>query len=174
MMVEKTKISQDFLYKYLLEHDVILTLLATEMGVSEGIVYGSFRHLLNRHGKPLNFSKANIIKLNDALVRIADELRRSVLNFGSDRAFTNQRGTTYDPALIEPIRDGVGKFFKLRGFTERLLGWNKAKLNFVLSAPSSKIYGCISKEDVDRINAELLSVAGVLSSCEVVADGDTL
>ncbi|MDK7740654.1 hypothetical protein QP561_10480, partial [Veillonella nakazawae] len=39
-----------------------------------------------------------------------------------------------------------------------------------LSAPSSKIYGNITRGDADRLNAELLSVAGVLSSHEVVAD----
>lgn len=58
--------------------------------------------------------------------------------------------------------------------TERLLGWNRAKCDFTLSAPNSKIYGYITREDADRLNAELLAVAGVLSSYEVVADDDAL
>lgn len=58
--------------------------------------------------------------------------------------------------------------------TERLLGWNRAKWDFTLSSPNSKIYGNMTREDADRLNAELLAVAGILSSYEVVADDDTL
>ena len=90
--------------------------------------------------------------------------------FGSDKVFTNQRGATYDPGLLKPINQGIGKFFKVRRMTERVLGWNLGKWANTLSAPSSKIYGNITRGDADRLNAELLSVAGVLSSHEVVAD----
>jgi hypothetical protein len=61
-------------------------------------------------------------------------------------------------------------------FIVRVLGWNEKKKNATLSAPSSAIYGCVSRDDVNRINAELLAVAGVLSNYEVVAEysGNTI
>ena len=170
--MEKVQISQDALYQFLTEHNMTIGLLAVKMGVSEGIVYGCFRHSLNRLGQPLKFSRANVEKLNQAISTIADELRQSVLTFGSDQKFTNQRGTTYDPALAEPIRHGISRYFNLKRMTERVLGWNKAKCEGTVCTKSSPMYGRVSQEDADRLNAELLSVAGVLSSYEVVTESD--
>lgn len=164
----KIQVSQDFLYDYLKEHGFIITILSTYMGISESIVRGCFHHDLNRLGRPMSFSAANIAKLNEALTAIADDLRRCVLTFGSDQTFTNQRGVAYDPALVEQIKNGMGKFFKMKGMTERVLRWNKTKCDTTLAVRKSPMYGKVSREDADRLNAELLSVAGVLSSYEVV------
>ena len=168
--MEKIKVSTDTLHKYLVEHDFTVSLLGDYMGIDNGLLIGCFRHNLDRYGNPRFFSPANIERMNNALVRIVEDMRCQVLIFGTDQTYTNRLGATYDPGLIEPIKRGVGKFFKLRGMTERVLGWNRTKYNFVLSAPSSKNYGNITREDADRINAELLAVAGVLSGYEVVAD----
>lgn len=168
--MDKIKVSQDTLYQYLTEHNLTISVFARKMGVSDGIVHGCFHHDLNRHGQPLKFSAANIERLNVALTEVADELRKCILIFGGPETFTNQRGTTYDPGLATSIRNGASRYFKIIGLTERLLGWNKAKSNTTLSVKSSPMYGRITKADADRINAELLSVAGVLSSYEVVAD----
>lgn len=168
--MEKVKVSTDTLYKYLVEHDFTISLLGDYMGIRNGVLMGCFRHNLDRHGKPRSFSQANVERMNDALVCIVEDMRKHVLVFGTDQRFTNNRGTTYDPGQIESIKQGIGKFFKMRGLTERVLGWNRTKYNFTLSAPGSKIYGNISREDVDRLNAELLAVAGVLSGYEVIPD----
>ena len=165
----KTTISPDFLYKFLGEHDMTTVMISKKMGVSETIVGGCFRHALNRHGKPLIFSQANIVRLNAAIQQIAVELRQSVITFGSDETFTNSRGKTYDPGTVPTIRR-LGEFFNLTALTDRLLGWKNNRKNMVLGSKSSPVHGNVTKEDVDRINAELLSVAGVLSSYEVVAD----
>lgn len=168
--MEKVKVSTDTLHKYLVEHDFTVSLLGDYMGIDNGLLIGCFRHNLNMHGNPRFFSPANIERMNNALVRIVEDMRCQVLIFGTDQTYTNRLGVTYDPGLIEPIKQRIGKFFKLRGMTERVLGWNRTKYNFVLSAPSSKNYGNITREDADRLNAELLAVAGMLSSYEVVAD----
>ncbi|RRD02675.1 DNA-directed RNA polymerase subunit alpha [Prevotella sp. OH937_COT-195] len=171
--MEKIKVSTDTLYKYLKEHNFTFLVLSKYMEVSNGNMMGCFLHIPNRLGKPLTFSSSIIKKMNKAIERVADDMRKCVLVFGSDETFTNQRGKTYDPGLIKPISQGIGKFFKLRGMTERLLGWNLAKYSLTLSSPKSKIYGNITRDDADRLNAELLAIAGVLSSYEVVA-GDEL
>ena len=171
--MEKIKVSSDTLYNYLVEHDFTISLLAEYMGVSGGSLAACFRHNLDILGRPRKFSVGHIKKLNDAIVRIAEDMRGHVLVFGGDKMFTNQQKSTYDPGLIEPIKRGVGKFFKLRTMAERVLGWNKGKWNNTLSAPSSKVYGNISRDDADRLNAELLAVAGMLSSYEVVADDES-
>ena len=170
--MDKIKVSQDFLYEYLNEHSFIVSALAEPMGVSESVIRGCFRHDLNRHGKPMKFSAPNIERMNQALELVANDLRDGLLIFGSERTFTNQRGTTYDPALVDAIKNGVAKYFKLKGLTERVLGWNKSKCDITLAVKNSPMYGRVTKEDADRINAELLSVAGVLSSYEVVTDVD--
>ncbi|MDK7762690.1 DNA-directed RNA polymerase subunit alpha [Prevotella bivia] len=166
----KIKVTADTLYKFLVEHDFTISRLSGYMGVSNSSLMGSFCHDLDRLGRPRKFSAGHIKKLNDAIVRVAEDMRGRVLVFGSDKVFTNQRGATYDPGLLKPINQGIGKFFKVRRMTERVLGWNLGKWANTLSAPSSKIYGNITRGDADRLNAELLSVAGVLSSHEVVAD----
>lgn len=167
--MDKIKISPDFLYKYLQEHNFTISMLAKKMDVSNAIVTKSFRHDLNRHGKPISLSKTNIERMNLALEQIAEELRGLIIPFGSEQTYTNQLGNTYDPSTLQAIQK-VGKYFNLKAMTERVLGWNKTKRDTVLSVKSSKVYGNVTQDNVSRINAELLSVAGVLSSYEVVVD----
>ena len=170
--MEKVKVSQDFLYQYLVEHNFILSVLNKRMGVSNGILMGCFHHAPNSQGKPMKFSAANIEKMNMALSQIAEELRGCMLTYGSDQVVTKVRGGSYDPALVQPIREQIGNYFKTKTFLERVLGWNAKRWNAVLSSPSSKVYGQVTAEDADRINADLLAVIGVLSNYEVVADGN--
>lgn len=169
MEQQKTKISPDFLYKYIKDHNIILLKIAEKMGVSYSIVNRSFRHGKDRLGKPIYFSPSNIKKLNEAISEMAVDIRNCQLQFGSSQTFTNLHGTTYDPALVDGFRI-IGHYFKLNGLTHKVLGWNTTKNNTTLSVQKSPVYGNITREDADRINAELLAVAGVLSSYEVVAD----
>lgn len=168
--MEKIRVSADTLYKYLLEHNFVISVLSEKMGVSDGIVYNSFQHVPNRLGKPMRLSHANILKMNAALEQIASELRNSILRFGSEKQFTNQQGTTYDPGLIDSVKGGIARYFKLNGLTERVLGWNRYKCNFTFSMRNSPMYGKITRDDVDRINAEIIAVAGVFETFELVAD----
>ncbi len=170
--MEKVKVSQDYLYEFLKEHNMTIAMIAKKMGASESIVRNSFQRNPNRHGNAMCFSAANLLKLNSALEEIADELRESVVAFGSDQMFTNQRGTTYDPGTL-PGLQRVGEYFNMKALTERLLGWNKTKRDITLSVKSSPMYGRVTQADVNLINTELLAVAGVLSSYQVVADEAT-
>lgn len=163
----KVQVTSDTLYQYLLEHNFTISLLSKYMGVSNGIVCNSFQHIPNRLGKPMKFSAANLEKLNAVLPQIADDLRRATITFGSEQTFTNSWGNTYDPAAREAVL-AVGNYFKITPFLLRILGWKKGKRDMILVSTKSPVYGQVSQEDVNRINAELLSVAGVLSSYEVV------
>ena len=170
IIMEKIKVSQDFLYDYLTEHNFTISSLGDLMGVSDSVVRACFLHTPNRHGKPQKFSASNIQRLNEALEQVANELRGCLLTFGSNQTYTNLHGSTYDPALVEQIKNGMNKYFKLRGLLNRILGWNVTKCRTTLSIIKSPVYGNITRDDADRINAELLAVAGVLSSYEVVPD----
>lgn len=167
--MEKVKVSQDYLYEFLKEHNMTIAMIAKKMGASESIVRNSLQRNPNRHGNAMSLSAANIERLNAALEEIAGELRESVVAFGSDQMFTNQRGTTYDPGTL-PGLQRVGEYFNMKALTERLLGWNKTKRDITLSVKSSPMYGRVTQADVNLINTELLAVAGVLSSYQVVAD----
>lgn len=167
--IEKAKVTQDFLYEYLTNHNVNLSRLNELMGVSNGILMGCFRHNPGRHGKPLSFSAKNIEKMNAALGELAGLMRGCVVKFGSDQTYTNKRGTTYDPGTLPQVK-ALQRYFKLNPFCERVLGWNLSKKEYILCSPSSKAYGTVSADDVARINSEVLAVAGMLGGCEVVAD----
>lgn len=163
------KISQDQLFKYLTEHDVILTRLSEMMGISDSAIIAIFRRRPDRHGNTRHFTVENIQKLNSALAEFSYKLRRCLLHFGTDKMYTNKHGRTYDPGMIEPIKR-LGFYVNTTALFGRLLGWSKGKKSMVFGAPASKNYGNISKDDVDALNVEILSVAGFLSNVEVVPD----
>lgn len=169
MEVQKIKPSQDALYRFLLEHDVIISRLAELMGIGSSTIFSCFRHSKNRHGNPCYFSVENIEKLNKALCLIAEELRNNIIIFGSDKLYTNKHGRTYDPGMIEPL-SRLGRLVNITKMTGRLLGWTKSKKESVFCTPSSKNYGNISEADVMKINAEVMLVAGILERTEVVPD----
>ncbi|MBQ7180079.1 MAG: hypothetical protein IJR87_02160, partial [Bacteroidaceae bacterium] len=168
-MAQKVQISQDTLYQYITEHGIKLVRLAELTGLSEASINSCFKHQIINKGTPRSFTAKAVVKLNAALEQIADNLRGSILTFGSDQTYTNQRGKTYDPELVEPLKQ-IGELLNLTALVGRVLGWSKDKKENVLVTKSSKVYGNISEDDVNRINAELLSIAGVLSSYEVVPD----
>lgn len=169
MDMKKMKISQDALYKFLLEHDVIILRLAELMGIGSSTIISCFRHSKDRHGKPRYFTVENIEKLNNALCLIAEELRNNIIMFGSDKLYTNRHGRTYDPGMIEPLNK-LGKLVKLTRMICRILGWTKSKKESVFCIPSSNIYGNISETDIMKINTEVMSVAGILERTEVIPD----
>ena len=168
----KATVTQDFLYEYLQAHNVNLSRLNELMGVSNGILMGCFRHNPDRLGRPLKFSAKNVEKLNAALGELAGLMRQCVLTFGTEQAYTNQRGTTYDPGMVAGVK-ALQRWFKLNPLCERVLGWNLNKKEYILCTPSSKAYGTISQDDVARLNAEVLAVAGMLGGIEVEMPGSS-
>lgn len=164
--MEKVKVTQDFLYAYLTEHNLNLVTLAKFMGVTHPMVYSCFRHNKDAKGNPRNFTDEGRQKLNDALPVLAKEIKDSILTFGSEQTFTNRRHRTYDRGQI-PAFQRLSKYFGMKAMTGRVLGWTFAKMQAVLYIPSAKIYGYISAEDVAKMNVELLAVAGFLNGIEV-------
>ena len=90
MEVNKIKISQDALYKYLNDHDVKLTRIAELMGKSHSVVVSDFLHHKSSKGKPRYFSVENIKLLNEALHKLSDELIARLVVFGSEQMYTNK------------------------------------------------------------------------------------
>lgn len=171
-MEQKLQVTSDTLYAYLTEHGVTITRLSEITGVSVPTINSCFLHHKMADGTPRRFTAKVLDKLNAALVQMSADIRGCLLTFGSEQTFTNQRGKTYDPALVDAIKNGVGRYFNVNKLCENVLGWNKSKKHNVLETVTGRAYGCISKDDADRINAELLSVAAVLSSYEVVPDAE--
>lgn len=165
--MEKTKVSQDFLYKFITDNGINVSTLAQLMGMSVTMVNGCFRHNKDAAGRPRNFPIQTLPKLNDAIVELAAQIRSSMICFGGPQTFTNKRKVEYDPACVEPINN-LHCYFKITQFLASVLGWSLNKKSAILHTPSSKKYGCISRDDVDRINARILSVSGMLESIEIV------
>ena len=165
--MEKIQVTQDALYEYLLAHDVKMSRLAEMIGVVPEVVLSCFKHHCDWHGRPRKFNAKHIASINEALPRLADELKGCLLMFGSDRTYTNRFESTYDPALVEPLK-GLGHYLNLTGLLTRVLGWSASKKNAVISRPNGRMYGCISQDDVTAINTEILSIAGVLANYEII------
>lgn len=165
------KVSSDLLYEFLQKKGLNVLPFAKRMGVSLSIVNMCFRHDLNRHGKPLYFSDVNIKRLNEAIQQIASELDDSLITFGSSQTYTIRKNT-YDPACVESMKR-LSEYFNLTKLTHDVLGWNLAKKRTTLSIVNCNRYGHITKKDIDLINTELLAIASVLNSYQVVADKAT-
>lgn len=165
--MEKVQVSQDTLYEYMLAHDVKIVRLAEMMGKDPDTVSSCFKHRKDVHGEPRSFNASNIKKINELLPLLASELRSCLLSFGSPQTFTNKHGRTYDPGLVEPIK-ALGRYLNITGLVFRVFGWNKYKKGSVLANKASVVYGNISQADAIAINNEILSIAGVLDSYEVV------
>lgn len=171
--MDKVKVTQDTLYEYMLAHDIKITRLAELMNRGIDVVTSCFKHNRNWHGHPRRFNAEHIELINKALPILADELRNRMLTFGSSQIHSSKKGYTYDPALIEPLKD-LGQYLNITGMLRRVLGWSAAKKNSILSRSTGRLYGNITKQDAERINTEILSIAAVLSSYELVVDGDKL
>ena len=165
--MDKIKVSQDELKRFLEAHHFVRVAIAKKMGVSESIVGDSFNHMINRHGKPMSFTKKNIELLNTALQQIAKELSMSKLKCsddGSTRRFIND-----DPAIIESLRK-ISEYIKLRGLTAKVLEWGTRKCESNINLKESNPRVHLKKEEIELINNEILTVAGTLANWEVVAD----
>ena len=167
----KIQVSQDTLYEYMLAHNLKMTRLAQLIGKSDDVVTSCFKHHKDIYGKPRRFNAQHIKSINQALPQIVTELQNRLLTFGSNQVYTNQRGTTYDPALIEQLKE-LGIYLNITGVLMRVLGWSKGKKSAVICQRSSKAYGTISEADTVAINNEILSIIGVLSSYEVIPDDE--
>lgn len=169
MSMEKVKVTQDVVYQFIVDHNVNLSGIAREMQANPTLVAGCFKRNADRHGKPRHFTAETLPRLNEALSSFAQQMRQSLITFGSPQTYTNNRGVTYDPGTVTAIKQ-LSQYVNLTQFIMRILGWTENKKNLTFSSPTAKMYGCITQDDVNRINAELLAVSGVLSSYEVVED----
>ena len=169
--MEKIKVTQDTLYEYMQAHDIKLTRLAELIGRAPEVVMSCFKHHNNWHGNARSFNAEHVALINEALPRLAAELRARVLTFGSPQVH-ERRGKKYDPALVEPMKD-LGRYVNITALTNRLLGWSYGKKCAILSRPHGRVFGNITEQDVVEINNEILAVAGVLGSYELTINTDT-
>ncbi len=165
--MEKNKVSQDFLFKFITDRGINVSTLAEQMNISKTMVNGCFRHNKDKNGNPRDFPEKTIPKLNAALSELATQMRNSIITFGSNLTYTNRRGKTYDPATIDKIKE-LHKYFKLNQFLGYALGWSQNKKSIILHTPSSKGYACVSSEDVKRINDAIMEVVIVFDNIEVI------
>jgi hypothetical protein len=167
----KAKITQDALYEFMLAHNMIFTRLGELIGRDVHVVTSRFMHREDRHGNRLNLNSEHIELINKALPVLADKLYSCVLTFGSSQVYTSKHYHTYDPALVDPLKE-IGKYINITRMLKRILGWSVPKINVILSQSCGPSYGHITRQDAERINIEILAIAGVLSNCELVMDGD--
>lgn len=170
MIQKKRQVTTDQLYRFLRDRSIKDYVLSQYMGVSESIVRGCFKHDLNRHGKPLRFSSENIQKMNDALPRLAADIRACELHFGKGETVVNRCGREYDHSIADQVKAGIMRFFSVKDLTARILDWNEIKCKARLSSIGHKSYSNVERADCDRLNDELVAVASILESYEVIND----
>ena len=164
------QVTPDQLYRFLREHNIMDYVLSKYMGVSESIVRGCFKHDLNRHGKPLQFSPENIQKMNEALPRLAADIRACQIKFGRGETFVNRCGRQYDRSIADQVKAGIIRFFSVKDFASRVLGWNVLKCKARLCSTGSTTYSNVERADCERLNDELVAIASSLERYEVIAE----
>ncbi|MBO5625851.1 MAG: hypothetical protein J5953_08685 [Prevotella sp.] len=169
--MDKIKVSQDELKGFLEAHDFIRVAIANKMGVSESMVGNCFSHSLNRHGKPMSFTRRNIELLNHALQQISEELSNCKLKCSNEEEQASRRFINDDPAIIEGLRK-ISEYIKLRGLTAKVLGWGKRKCENNIKLKEANPHVHIKKDEIERLNIEVMSIASTLAGWEVVADED--
>ena len=165
--MNKIQVSQDTLYDFLTTHDVKMIRLSEMLHCSNDTLTACFQHRKDKYGTPRTLSAFYIQKINNVLPRLADEIESCLLTFGSEHMYTNTHGRTYDPGMIEPLKE-LGKYLNITGLTRRLLGWSQNKKSSVLCRPNALNYGSITESDVIAVNNEILSIAAVLSKYEII------
>jgi hypothetical protein len=167
-MEEKIRISQDELYQFMTDHNLIITRLGELIGLGIGSMSACFKHML-ANGKPRYFTRQSVAKINEALPQIAFEVERRRVVFNTANNSSKQRKTMFDTGCVEQLK-ALGVYIKVDAMCQRVLGWKAVKSRKVLFAPSSTMYGHVTPEDVRRVNEELMFVSFWLQRHEVVAD----
>ena len=167
--MDKIKVSQDELKGFLEAHDFIRVAIANKMGVSESMVGNCFSHSLNRHGKPMSFTRRNIELLNHALQQISEELSSCKLKCSNEEEQASRRFINDDPAIIDSLRK-ISEYIKLRGLTKKVLEWDKRKCENNIKLKEANPHVHIKKDEIERLNIEVMSIASTLAGWEVVVD----
>ena len=169
--MDKEQISQDVLYKFLTDHNLIITRLGEMIGLGIGSMSACFKHML-ANGEPRYFTRQSVAKINEALPQIAFEVERRRVVFNMANNSSKQRKVQFDPGCVEQLK-ALGAYIKVDAMCQRVLGWKAVKVRKVLFAPSSTMYGHITPEDVRLVNEELMYVSFWLQRHEVVAESSS-
>lgn len=173
-MIEKTTVTQDELYEFLLAHNVTTMRLGELIGLTDVSLCSCFKHHKNNSGRPRRFTPKQIADINSALPKMAREISNRRVTFNAANNTSKSEKRMFDPGCVEQFKR-VGEYFSLTALTVRLLGWSKQRKSIVINAPGNGSYGHITPDDVDRINAELQEVSNWLLGHEVIpndSDGD--
>lgn len=165
----KAKMTQDELYQYLLEHNIIISRLGELVGLSDTAMSNAFKHHIV-NGKRHYFPAKKVVLINTALPVMAREIASRILVFNPANNISTVSSRCYDPECLPQLRK-VGEYFSLIKFTARVLGWSLPKKDSVFST-ANRNYGHISSLDAELINAELLAVAGTLGNIELLETPD--
>lgn len=165
----KAKMTQDELYQYFLEHNIIVRRIGELIGLSAAAMSHAFKHHIV-NGKPHYFPVKKVVLINAALPVMAKEIASRIMVFNPANNISTVPSRCYDPECLPQLRK-IGDYFNLNGFTARVLGWSIPKKDSVFS-PANPNYGHISPSDVELINTELLAVAGMLGNIELLATPD--
>lgn len=164
----KIKLTQDELYQFFLDHNLTVKRLGELIGLSDSAMSSAFKHH-KVNGKPHYFPLAKLQFINDALSVLSGEIADRLVSFNPENNRARHSVRVFDRACVEQFRR-VGEYFNLTALVGRILGWNKAKKQNIICIPASKVYGHITQEDVNRINAELRLVAAAIANFKLVAE----
>lgn len=168
-LMGKKRMTQDELYQYFLEHNIIVKRLGELIGQSDSAMSNAFKHHIV-NGKHHYFSAKKVALINTALPVMAREIASRIMVFNPANNISTVPSRCYDPECLPQLQN-IGEYFILRKLTARILGWSLGK-NDSIFCPANRNYGHISPSDVELINAELLAVAGMLGNIELLATPD--
>ena len=148
------------LMDYLNEVGLTVTALAELSGIGT-------RHLQKclvgevdqRNGAVRTMSDENMELLQDALHRLALNLKYIFIFYNPELEVVKRSGNRYCKDCVRQIKEQLSPYFNVLPFMQYALGWNRSKVRNVMDIEKGFAFGNISQDDVNRINVVLAEIA---------------
>ena len=145
---------------YLNEVGLTATALAELSGIST-------RHLQKclvgevdqRNGAVRTMSDENLALLQDALHRLAVNLKYIFIFYNPELEVVKRSGNRYCKDCVYQIKEQLSPYFSVLPFMMYALGWTRSKVRNVMDIEKGFAFGNISQDDVNRINVKLAEIA---------------
>ena len=165
----ETRIPITKLKDYLNEVGLTVTALAELSGIGT-------RHLQKclagevdqRNGTVRTMGDENMALLQDALHRLALDIKYLFIYYNPDLEKEKRNGKRYCKDCVYQIKQQLSPYFSVLKFMQYALGWNRSKVRNVMDIEKGIAFGNISQDDVNRINVKLAEIATRLDMLTLV------
>jgi hypothetical protein len=121
-----------------------------------------------RNGAVRTMSDENMALLQDALHRLAVNLKYLFIFYNPELEVVKRSGNRYCKDCVYQIKEQLSPYFNVLPFMMYALGWNRSKVRNVMDIEKGIAFGNISQDDVNTVNLKLAEVSTRLDLLTIV------